>query len=93
MNPLSVTAILLGLVALATALGLLWRSQTGRVREIASGETVARLEDPHGDRAAWLALTSDAGRLVVVAPYARAVHVWDLHALRRRLRPMKLDWD
>jgi serine/threonine protein kinase len=54
---------------------------------------VARLEDPHGDRAAWLGLASDGGRLAVVARYARAVHVWDLRAIRRQLRTMNLDWD
>jgi thiol-disulfide isomerase/thioredoxin len=32
MNPLAVFAILLGLVAFATALGLVWKSRTGRIR-------------------------------------------------------------
>jgi len=38
MSPLVVIALLAGLVALATALGLLWRAQNGRVR-VTSGET------------------------------------------------------
>jgi hypothetical protein len=63
------------------------------LKEIATGLTVAQLEDPHSDRAAWLGLASDAGRLAVVAHYARAVHVWDLRAIRRRLKTMNLDWD
>lgn len=40
MNALAVCVALAGLVACATALGLLWRARTGRVRTIAN-ETVA----------------------------------------------------
>jgi thiol-disulfide isomerase/thioredoxin len=40
MNPLAVALILLGLVALATVIGLVWKSRTGRVRTAAAGETV-----------------------------------------------------
>jgi serine/threonine protein kinase/WD40 repeat protein len=76
-----------GLMALELAPGVV------HLKEIATGLTVARLEDPHSDRAAWLGLASDAGRLVVVAHYARAVHVWDLRAIRGRLKTMNLDWD
>ena len=85
-----------GYVAFAPAAGLMALEMAPGVvhlKEMATGETVARLEDPHGERAAWLGLASDAGRLAVVAHYARAVHVWDLHALRRQLRGMNLDWD
>jgi thiol-disulfide isomerase/thioredoxin len=34
MNPAAIFAILLGLVALATILGLVWRTRTGRVRAL-----------------------------------------------------------
>jgi hypothetical protein len=30
---------------------------------------------------------------VVNAPYVRAVHVWDLRAMRQRLKGMGLDWE
>jgi serine/threonine protein kinase/WD40 repeat protein len=76
-----------GLMALELAPGVV------QLQESTTGTTVARLEDPHGDRAAWLGLASDAGRLAVVAPYARAVHVWDLFALARELRGLNLAWD
>jgi serine/threonine protein kinase/WD40 repeat protein len=76
-----------GLMALEMAPGIV------HLKEIATGRTVARLEDPHGDRTAWLGLASDAGRLAVVSNYARAVHVWDLRAIRGRLKTMSLDWD
>jgi hypothetical protein len=38
-------------------------------------------------------VASDGGRLAVVAHYARAVHVWDLRAIRGRLKTMNLDWN
>jgi tetratricopeptide (TPR) repeat protein len=61
--------------------------------EAATGRTVARLEDPNGDRAIWQGFTPDGARLVVVAKYAAAIHVWDLRAIRARLQEMSLDWD
>lgn len=76
-----------GLMALELAPGVV------HLKEIATGMTVAQLEDPHSDQAAWLSLASDAGSLVVVAPFARAIHVWDLRGIRRRLKTMGLDWD
>jgi serine/threonine protein kinase/WD40 repeat protein len=56
------------------------------LKEVATGRTVARLEDPHGDRITWQGFTPDGTRLVVVAGLARAVHVWDLRAIRGRLK-------
>ncbi len=63
------------------------------LKEVATGRTVARLEDPCGDRATWQAFTPDGTRLVVAANYASAIHVWDLRAIRKRLKDMNLDWD
>src|SRR5262249_8407261 len=54
------------------------------LKEVATGRTVAKLEDPHGDRATWQGFTPDGTQLVVVAGYARAIHVWDLRAIRTR---------
>ncbi len=76
-----------GLMALELAPGVV------HLKEIATAKTVARLDDPHGDRSVWLGLASDSGRLAVVAHYARAIHVWDLRAIRTRLKAMNLDWD
>ena len=63
------------------------------LKEVATGRTVAKLEDPHGDRAGWMGFTPDGTQLVVAAPYAKAIHVWDLRAIRQRLKAMGLDWD
>jgi thiol-disulfide isomerase/thioredoxin len=49
MNPALVVAVLAGLVALATGLGLAWRSQQGRVRR-SDGRTVVRVSDVPGVR-------------------------------------------
>ena len=63
------------------------------LKEVATGRTVAKLEDPHGDRATWQGFTPDGTQLVVVAGTASAIHVWDLRAIRTRLKDMNLDWD
>jgi tetratricopeptide (TPR) repeat protein len=63
------------------------------LKEVATGRTVAQLEDPHGDRAGWIGFTPDGSQLVVVAKYASATHIWDLRPIRQRLRGMGLDWD
>ena len=63
------------------------------LKDVATGRTVAKLEDPHGDRAGWMGFTPDGTQLVVTAPYAKAIHVWDLRAIRQRLKAMGLDWD
>ena len=55
------------------------------LKEVATGRTVAQLEDPHGDRAGWIGFTPDGTQLVVVAKYASATHIWDLRAIRQRL--------
>jgi serine/threonine protein kinase/WD40 repeat protein/tetratricopeptide (TPR) repeat protein len=76
-----------GLMAFEMAPGVI------HLKDAASDRTVARLEDPYGDRAGWMGFTRDGTQLVVTAPYARAVHVWDLRAIRVRLKGMGLDWD
>jgi tetratricopeptide (TPR) repeat protein/serine/threonine protein kinase/WD40 repeat protein len=62
------------------------------LKEVATGRTVARLEDPHGDRARWMGFTPDGTQLVVAAGYAKAIHIWDLRAIRRQLKALGLDW-
>ncbi len=49
MNPVLVVVVLVGLVALATALGFAWKSQQGRVHH-ADGRTVVRAKDLPGSR-------------------------------------------
>jgi WD40 repeat protein len=75
------------LVALQMAPGII------HLRDAATDRIVAKLEDPHGDHACWMSFTPDGTQLVVNASYARAIHVWDLRAIRQRLKGMGLDWD
>ena len=75
------------MMAMEMALGVI------HLKEISSGRTVARLEDPHGDVSTWMSFTPDGTQLVVVARYAGAIHRWDLRAIRSRLKTMNLDWD
>ncbi|HVX59707.1 MAG TPA: serine/threonine-protein kinase [Pirellulales bacterium] len=63
------------------------------LKDAASARTVARLADPSGDRAGWICFTPDGTQIVVTVPYAHAVHIWDLRAIRQRLKGMGLDWD
>ena len=49
MSPLLVVVVIVGLVAVATALGFAWKSQQGRVHR-ASGNTVVRIKDVPGIR-------------------------------------------
>jgi hypothetical protein len=63
------------------------------LKETSSGRTVAKLEDPLGDDSTWMDFTPDGTQLVVVAQYARAIHRWDLRAIRARLKEMNLDWE
>jgi serine/threonine protein kinase/WD40 repeat protein len=63
------------------------------LKDVATSRTVARFEDPHGDRATWQGFTPDGTQLVVVANYASAIHLWDLRAIQTRLKEMNLDRD
>jgi WD40 repeat protein len=75
------------LMAMEMAPGLI------HLKEITSGRTVAKLEDPQGDVSTWMSFTPDGTQLIVVAKYASAIHRWDLRAIRERLKFMNLDWD
>ena len=75
------------LMALEMAPGLI------HLKEITSGRTVAKLEDPQGDHSTWMGFTPDGTQLVVAASYAGAIHRWDLRSIRARLKTMNLDWD
>jgi thiol-disulfide isomerase/thioredoxin len=63
MNPLAVLAILLGLVAFATALGIVWKTRTGRVRTVGAnandGKAVDLPEVPLAGRATLLQFSTE----------------------------------
>lgn len=63
------------------------------LKETSTGRTVAQLEDPFGDRSDLMTFSRDGTKLIVLSPYASAIHVWDLRVLRSSLKAMGLDWD
>lgn len=73
MNPILVSAILLGLVAGATALGFAWKQSQGRIRR-ADGRTVVRVADIPGVRRFARGATLLQFSTEVCAP-CRAAHV------------------
>jgi WD40 repeat protein len=54
---------------------------------------LARLEDPTHDRAIALCFSPDGAQLTVVAPFDKALHVWDLRRIRDHLAEMHLEGD
>jgi serine/threonine protein kinase/WD40 repeat protein len=77
-----------GLMAAEVTAGLI------DLRDAATGKTVARLEDPHGDRRPmWMGFTPDGTRLVAVYTSSQLVHVWDLRLIRAHLKEIGLDWE
>ncbi|HEX4349445.1 MAG TPA: hypothetical protein VH251_03620, partial [Verrucomicrobiae bacterium] len=62
------------------------------LKEVSTGRTLAQLEDPFGDRSTMISFTHEGTKLVVLSTYASAVHIWDLRAIRSRLKPLGLDW-
>jgi hypothetical protein len=63
------------------------------LKEVSTARTVAKLEDPGGDRPVWMGFVGAGTQLVVSAQYAKAIHVWDLRLIRAQLKSMGLDWD
>jgi serine/threonine protein kinase/WD40 repeat protein len=65
-----------------------------RLLETESGQEVARLQDPNLETPNGVSFTPDGTRLITVTNgKERGIHVWDLSALRARLKEMKLDWN
>jgi sugar lactone lactonase YvrE len=64
-----------------------------RLCEVTTGRTVAHLQDPNLNVNRCMAFTPDGTQLIVAATYERAVHRWDLRAMRAELKAMGLDWD
>ncbi len=63
------------------------------VKEVSTGRTVAQLEDPFRDRSNLISFTHEGTRLIVLSAFNSAIHVWDLRAIRSRLKSMELDVD
>jgi len=64
-----------------------------RLSEAQTGRTIAHLQDPNGNVSIWIGFSPDGTQLLAGATYERAIHRWDLRALRVELKAMDLDWD
>jgi WD40 repeat protein len=71
--------------------------ETGRgIARIIDADTdkeYARLEDPDQQRTAHFTFTPDGAKLVCAMGEGCCVHIWDLHAIRRELAALGLNWD
>jgi serine/threonine protein kinase/WD40 repeat protein len=63
-----------------------------RLADASTGKEYARLEDPDQHRSKGYAFSPDGTRLVSATEDGYCVHVWDLHAIRRQLADLGLDW-
>ena len=63
-----------------------------RFHDPATGQELARLEDPNQHNSDWLAFTPDGTRIVTSCRDARVSHVWDLRLIRHQLVELGLDW-
>jgi serine/threonine protein kinase/WD40 repeat protein/tetratricopeptide (TPR) repeat protein len=75
------------LVALSQALGMI------HLLETETGREVARLMGPEPTRYEPACFSADGTRLVATDPDHKALHIWDLRALRGQLKALDLDWD
>jgi WD40 repeat protein/Tfp pilus assembly protein PilF len=60
--------------------------------EVQGGNEVASLEAPHEETITGLCF-SPSGRFLAATTRRYFVHLWDLQAMRRELRSLRLDWD
>ena len=87
MTPLAIAAVLAGLIALATALGLLWKAQNGRARAQSGSESAADLVADLGSHATLLQFSTE-----VCSPCAAMSRVLDTVATGRDdVRHVELD--
>jgi serine/threonine protein kinase/WD40 repeat protein len=76
------------LLAVNTGTGII------RLIDVARGGELARLEDPHQEVSDYHGFSPDGTRLITVSNGPeKGIHVWDLRALRRRLKELDLDWE
>jgi len=67
---------------------------TIRLIDIRSGRDLAWLEDPNQEMEGLHLFTPDGTRLIYHTPgRPDGIRVWDLRAIRRQLKAMRLDWD
>ena len=64
-----------------------------RLVDLATGEDLARLEDPDQIVSESLTFSPDGTRLTAASSRGSSIHVWDLRRIRVQLAEMGLDWE
>jgi serine/threonine protein kinase/WD40 repeat protein len=75
------------LIALGGVIGVI------RLLETDTGREVARLTGPEATWYKPVCFTPDGTRLIATKSDEKAIHVWDLRAIRQQLKGMDLDWE
>jgi serine/threonine protein kinase/WD40 repeat protein len=63
-----------------------------QLRETLSGRALATLEAPDEMEVAWIAFSLDGAKLAIACSTG-AIQLWDLHAVRKQLAKMNLNWN
>ncbi|HEX5223423.1 MAG TPA: hypothetical protein VFZ59_27935, partial [Verrucomicrobiae bacterium] len=66
---------------------------TIKIMETSTSRVLAKLEDPHGHVPLFMGFANGDTQLLAMSSSARAIHRWDLRAIRAHLKDMGLDWD
>jgi WD40 repeat protein/tRNA A-37 threonylcarbamoyl transferase component Bud32 len=64
-----------------------------RLVDVATGQDLARFEDPEQIISESLTFSPDGTRLIATSSRALSIHVWDLRRIRLQLAEMGLDWE
>jgi WD40 repeat protein len=64
-----------------------------RLVDVNTGREFARLEDPNQERTGEITFSPDGTQLLLTSLEFKAIHVWDLRAIRQELSRLDLDWD
>jgi WD40 repeat protein len=73
---------------------LAWESGDGSIRLLnaTTGRELVRLESPDQGRCVYTTFSPDGNYFIATNADSPAIHVWDLRALRKRLKELDLDW-
>jgi WD40 repeat protein len=61
--------------------------------DLATGRTVATLDDPNQDRPGAGCFSPDGAQLALGTEESYSIHIWDLRRIRAGLKAIDLDWD
>jgi len=75
------------LMALGVAPGII------QIRDARTSRLLSKLEDPQSHVPLWMAFNQNDTQLLSFVTPAKAIHRWNLQAIRTRLKDLQLDWE